>query len=100
MNVLKPEKKLAVIAALVEGNSIRAISRITGVHKTTLLRLLRQVGDNCARILDEQMRGLTCQKIEADEVWTFVRKKQRRLTAEEKLNPESSPITRRRLPAW
>lgn len=88
MNVLKPEKKLAVLSALVEGNSIRSISRMTGVHKTTLLRLLKEVGDNCARTLDERMRGLTCQEIEADEVWAFVKKKQRRLTPEEKLNPE------------
>lgn len=88
MNVLKPEKKLAVLSALVEGNSVRSISRMTGVHKTTILRLLKEVGDNCVSLLDEQMRGLTCRVIEADEVWSFVRKKQRRLTAEEKLNPE------------
>ncbi len=88
MNILKPEKKLAVLSALVEGNSVRSISRMTGVHKTTILRLLKEVGDNCARLLDEQMRDLTCRVIEADEVWSFVRKKQRRLTLEEKLNPE------------
>ena len=88
MNVLKPEKKLLVLSMLVEGNSVRSISRMTGVHKTTILRLLSEVGERCARLLDERMRGLTCREIEADEVWSFVRKKQRRLTPEEKLNPE------------
>ncbi|MFQ5827534.1 MAG: IS1 family transposase [Candidatus Methylomirabilia bacterium] len=67
---------------------MRSISRMTGVHKTTILRLLKEVGDNCVRILDERMRSLTCRVIEGDEVWSFVKKKQRRLTAEEKLNPE------------
>lgn len=86
MNVLKPEKKLAVLSALVVGNSIRSISRMTGVHKTTILRLLNEVSDNYVRVLDERMRGLTCRVIEADEVWSFVQKKQRRLTPEEKLN--------------
>jgi IS1 family transposase len=88
MNVLKPEKKLAVLSALVEGNSIRSISRMTGVHKTTILRLLKEVGDNCAKLLDERMRGLACREIEADEVWAFVKKKQKRLTPKERLNPE------------
>jgi IS1 family transposase len=61
---------------------------MTGVHKTTILKLLVEVGDQCARLLDERMRGLQCREIEADEVWSFVRKKQRKLTPEEKLNPE------------
>jgi IS1 family transposase len=61
---------------------------MAGVHKTTILRLLKEVGDKCARLLDEQMRGLTCRVIEADQVWAFVKKKQRWLTPEEKLNPQ------------
>lgn len=88
MNVLKPEKKLAVLAALLEGNSVRSVSRMTGTHKTTVLKLLAEVGERCARVLDERMRGLTCEAIEADEVWCFIRKKQKRLSPEEKLNPE------------
>ncbi len=88
MNILKPHKKLAVLSALIEGNSVRAVSRMTGVHKTTILKLLAEVGERCQRILDEKMRQLHCREIEADEVWAYVRKKQRRLTLEEKLNPE------------
>ena len=45
MNILKHEKKLAVVSALVEGNSVRAVSRMTGVHKTTILRLINEIGE-------------------------------------------------------
>ena len=85
MNVLKPHKKIAVLSALVEGNSIRAVSRMTEVHKTTILRLLAEIGERCAKLLDEKMRGLSCREIEADEVWCFIKKKQRRLTDQERL---------------
>jgi len=84
MNLLKHEKKLAVLSCLVEGNSIRATVRMTGVHKTTILRLIKEVGDECAAIMDRQMRKIRCAEIEADEIWCFVKKKQKRLTEVEK----------------
>ncbi len=77
MYILKPEKKLAVISALIEGTSIRSTERITGVHRDTICRLLVGVGDHCADLLDEQMRNLRCNFIQCDEIWTFVGKKQR-----------------------
>lgn len=83
MNVLKPELKAAVLSALVEGCSIRSIVRMTGVHKTTILNLLVSIGARCEQMLDQKMRGLTCEAVECDEVWSFVFKKQRRLTAED-----------------
>jgi len=88
VNILKHDKKLAVLSALVEGNSIRAIVRMTGVHKTTILRLLEDVGSWCERIMDQRMRNLKCEVVEADEIWSFVGKKQRRLTEAERRNPE------------
>lgn len=88
MNVLKRERKLAVISALLEGNSLRSVSRMTNVHRTAIQDLLVAVGDRCASLLDEQMRGLTCSAIEADEIWCYVSKKQRHLTPDERLNPE------------
>ena len=84
MNVLKHEKKLAVLSALVEGNSSRSTVRMTGVHKTTILRLINDVGEWCGRIMNEKMHGLRCAEIEADEIWCYVGKKQRRLTDAEK----------------
>ena len=84
MNILKHEKKLAVLSALVEGNSVRAVSRMTGVHKTTILRLIADTGEWCAKVMGERMRNLRCAEIEADEIWCYVGKKQKRLTPEEK----------------
>lgn len=79
MNILRMEKKLAVISALVEGNSIRATVRMTGVNKRTIIRLLLSVGHGCARLLDQKIRRLSCRLIQCDEIWTFVYVKQKRL---------------------
>ncbi len=81
MNILRPEKKLAVISALIEGNSVRSIERMTGVHRDTICRLLVETGDHCAGLLDTHMRNLQCKLIQCDEIWTFVGKKQRRVRA-------------------
>lgn len=80
MNVLKPEKKVAVLSALIEGCSIRATSRMTGVHKTTILKVLNEIGERCQKDLDKRLRGLRCEAVECDELWTFIHKKQDRLT--------------------
>lgn len=77
MNMLKREKQLAVLSALVEGSSIRSIERMTGVHRDTILRLMNRVGDGCQRLLDVRMRGLSCRFVQVDEIWTFVQKKQK-----------------------
>ncbi len=68
MNILKPEKKVAVIAALTEGCSIRSVSRMTGVHKKTIMKLLVEVGSRCQRMMDETMRGLRFEAVEYDEI--------------------------------
>lgn len=59
MNRLSLERHTQVIAALVEGDSIRSIERMTGVHRVTIMRLFVEVGEGSARLLDEQMRDLT-----------------------------------------
>jgi len=71
-NILKTEKKVAVVSMLAEGASIRAIERITGVQKKTIGRLALRIGQACKRIMDEKMRGLTCKQIEVDEIWGFI----------------------------
>src|SRR5688572_7243475 len=83
MNNLKPEKKHAVIGALVEGNSIRSTERMTGIHRDTIMRLLVRTGESCSGILDGLMRDLPCKRIQVDELWAFIGKKQRRLTPED-----------------
>ena len=80
MNKLKPEKQVAVISALVEGASIRSVERMTGVHRDTIMRLMVRVGNACEAHTDGLMRDLPCRRIEVDEVWTFVGKKQRHLS--------------------
>ncbi len=83
MNKLKDQKKESVIAALVEGNSIRSTERMTGVHRDTITRLLARVGTGCEVIMDQTMRNLACRDIQVDEIWCFVEKKQRHLKATE-----------------
>ena len=79
MNTLSIDKKVQVISALVEGNSIRSTERMTGVHRDTIMRLLVKVGQGCQDLLNKRMRHLHCQRLELDEIWTYVRKKQRKV---------------------
>jgi hypothetical protein len=53
---------------------------MTGTHRDTICRLLVEVGDGCAKLMDEQMRDLRCRRIEVDEIWAYVGKKQRHMT--------------------
>lgn len=74
---LKTEQKITVTAALAEGNSIRSIERMTGIHRDTIMRLGVRIGQGCARLLDAKMRNLDCHRLELDEVWGYVGKKMR-----------------------
>jgi IS1 family transposase len=71
-NELKTEKKAQAVSLLCEGSSIRSIERVTGIHRDTIMRLGVRVGDACAKIMDERMRGLACKQIEVDEIWGFI----------------------------
>src|SRR5271156_2737886 len=76
-NILKTEKKVAVISMLCEGTSICAIARITGIHGDTIGRLALRVGQACKKIMDEKMRNLNCKQVEVDEIWGFIGAKQK-----------------------
>ena len=80
-NVLRPELREEVVHLLVEGNSIRSIERLTGVHRDTIMRLMVRVGDGCREFLDGRMRGLKLRHVQIDEIWTFVLIKQGHLPA-------------------
>src|SRR5467141_1153813 len=80
MNRVPFARRVQIINCLVEGNSIRSTERMTGTHRDTICRLLVEVGDGCAKLMDEQMRELPCRRIEVDEIWAYVGKKQRHLT--------------------
>jgi IS1 family transposase len=77
VNRLKVEKQETAIRALAEGASIRSVERMTGIHRDTIMRLGLRVGATCEQIMDETMHDLTCERIEVDEVWSFIGKKQR-----------------------
>jgi IS1 family transposase len=72
MNRLSIEKRRQVIACLVEGNSIRATVRMTGVAKNTVVKLLGDVGLVCSIHQDRLLRNLPCKRVQVDEVWSFV----------------------------
>jgi IS1 family transposase len=76
-NELKTEKKAQAVSLLCEGNSIRSIERITGIHRDTIMRLGVRVGQASAQIMDSKMRGLNCSQIEVDEIWGFIGAKRR-----------------------
>jgi hypothetical protein len=76
-NVLNTDKQIAVIAALAEASSIRAIERMTGIHRDTIMRLGVKVGQGCTALMDAKMRDLPCTRLEMDEIWGFVGKKER-----------------------
>jgi IS1 family transposase len=79
MYKLTHEKQVAVISGFSEGLGVRAVERVTGVHRDSTLRLLVRVGEACAKFMGDKMRDLSCKRLELDEQWTFVQKKQRHL---------------------
>lgn len=80
MNMLKLEKQVAAISAIVEGSSVRSTERMTGIHRDTILRLMVRVGMACAQMMDETPRGLRCERVQVDEIWAYVGKKQKHVT--------------------
>jgi len=80
------EKAEAVLAMLLEGNSVSSVERITGVHKATILKLLVLAGEKCERIMAEKIRNIRVNDVEADEVWSFIGKKEKRVRPEDDQN--------------
>jgi IS1 family transposase len=76
MNKLTRQDRVRVIAALVEGNSIRSTVRMTGIAKNTIAKLLAEVGTVCAEYHDKTVRNLTAKKVQSDEIWSFCYSKQ------------------------
>lgn len=82
MNKLSTAKRVQIVSALVEGNSVNATSRIVGVSNNTVLKLLADLGEACAAYQDKAFRNLKSKRIECDEIWSFVHAKERHLTPE------------------
>ena len=84
VNTLPSEKQIQIVAALVEGNSIRSVERMTGVHRDSIMRLGVRVGEGCRRLHDGSMRNLQVSLIELDEQWSYIGCKAKRANDEDK----------------
>ena len=82
MNRLKLDKRTQVITVLVEGTSINATSRITGVAKHTILKLLKDMGCAAVTYHDAHVRNLHVRRLQCDEIWAFVGAKMKNTSAE------------------
>jgi hypothetical protein len=80
MNRLSSESRTSVIRCLTEGCSIRSTVRMTGVAKKTVMRLLGEAGSFCLEYQDAAFRGLSCRRIQVDEMWSFVYAKAKNVT--------------------
>lgn len=77
MNRLPIEKRVQIVTMLVEGMSMRAVSRVAGVSINTVTKLLADVGIACADYQHATMRNLTVKNIQVDEIWAFIGAKQK-----------------------
>ena len=83
MFTLKIDQKRLALSLLCEGSSIRAASRVSGISRSTIQRLLLRLGEGSRLLLDQGMRRLECPTVQVDEVWGFVGKKDRHLRPED-----------------
>ncbi len=79
MNILPRDKQVEIISALCEGIGQRAVARLTGTNRKTVARLALRVGRGCAELHDRMMVGIRTDRVELDELWAFVGKKQARV---------------------
>lgn len=84
MNRLSTERRAQILRCLVEGNSIRSTSRITGTAKNTVVKLLVDAGKACVEYQDKALKNLTCKRLQCDEIWSFCYSKQKNIPQEHK----------------
>lgn len=72
MNTLSTQQKTQIISLLVEGNSLRATTRITGISRTTILKLLVEVGQACQQFHNDKVVNVKSERVQCDEIWSFV----------------------------
>lgn len=73
---ISTESAAQIVTLLLEGMSVRAVSRITGVHQGTILSLLLTVGKKCRTLFDSRVRNIHPRFVQADELWSFVHTKE------------------------
>lgn len=77
MNKLPADRRAQILGMMAEGVSIRAICRLTGVSKNTVVKLLRDAGEAFSAYQDRELRNLRCKRLQLDEIWSFVYAKQK-----------------------
>lgn len=92
MNRLSKEDRARVLHLLCEGNSIRAVTRLTGISKTTVTKLLVDAGSAVAWYQDRVMQNLECKRVQVDEIWGFVGSKARNTPAQKKATGEAGDV--------
>lgn len=89
MNKLPLHKRVQILSMLVEGSSMRSISRVVGVSINTVTKLLVEAGKACAAYHDETVRDVKAARIQCDEIWSFCYAKQKNV-ATAKAAPEDA----------
>lgn len=84
MNTLPQAERVQVIAALVEGNSLRSVSRMTGIARNTITKLLVDLGEACMQYHDAHVRDVRVRRLQCDEIWAYVGAKAKNVSAEKK----------------
>jgi len=82
MNRLSLEKRAQIAGMIVEGNSVRSITRMTGVCQEAILKLLCDLGKACAAHHNSTVRGLRTRRVQCDEVWSFCYAKEKNVPVE------------------
>jgi hypothetical protein len=83
MDTLSRDKQIQIIAALTAGMSIRAVERLIGIHRDTIMRLGARVGRGCTELHDCLFVGLRVGRLELDELWAYVGCKQKNVARED-----------------
>ena len=86
MNKLPFESRAQILHLLCEGQSIRAVTRVTGVSKNTVTKLLINAGKVCTVYHDENVRNVEAKRVQVDEIWSFVYAKQRNVATAKRLD--------------
>src|SRR3954454_8443799 len=84
MNKLSADDRARILDLLCEGNSIRAVTRLTGVSKTTVTKIVVDAGQACAWYQDRVFHNLSCKRVQVDEIWGFVGAKAKNADPEKK----------------
>ncbi len=92
MNKLTSKDRAAILNLMVEGMSIRAISRTTGASKNTIVKLLADAGKALLAFQNDKLRNLTCKRLQLDEIWSFVYAKHANATPEMKAAGEAGDV--------